>query len=162
MATATARHILVETEQECEDIKKQIEAGADFGELAMAHSKCPSGREGGALGEFFPGQMVKEFADATFALPNKGDISDVVRSKFGYHIIKLTGTRDAVKRAYDDVKSGIESTLKAKKRKDAYKSAIEDIKKSLNFQVNKETIAALDFSIPKDMKKQQRPPFQRR
>ena len=89
MATATARHILVETQQDCEDIKKQIEAGADFGELAMAHSKCPSGRDGGALGEFSPGQMVKEFDEVVFS----GDTDKIhgpVQTQFGFHLIEIT------------------------------------------------------------------------
>ena len=89
MATATARHILVETQEKCEDIKKQIEAGADFGELAMAHSKCPSGRDGGALGEFSPGQMVKEFDEVVFG----GDADKIhgpVQTQFGFHLIEIT------------------------------------------------------------------------
>ena len=67
MARAAARHILVETEEQCEDLKSQIEGGADFAEVAQQHSKCPSGQSGGALGEFSPGQMVKEFDDVVFS-----------------------------------------------------------------------------------------------
>ena len=61
MARAAARHILVSTEAQCNDLKKQIAGGADFAALAKQHSSCPSGRDGGALGTFSPGQMVKEF-----------------------------------------------------------------------------------------------------
>jgi peptidyl-prolyl cis-trans isomerase C len=89
MATATARHILVETEQECEDIKKQIEGGADFGEMAKEHSKCPSGQQGGELGQFSPGQMVKEFDEVVFS----GDVDKIhgpVQTQFGYHLIDIT------------------------------------------------------------------------
>lgn len=66
MASASARHILVDTQEECEDIKKQIENGTDFSELAKARSQCPSGKQGGDLGEFGPGQMVKEFDQVVF------------------------------------------------------------------------------------------------
>ena len=66
MSSATARHILVETEAQCIDLKTQIEGGADFAALAQAHSSCPSGRDGGDLGEFGPGMMVPEF-DAVIA-----------------------------------------------------------------------------------------------
>lgn len=89
MATATARHILVETEQECEDIKKQIEGGADFGEMAKEHSKCPSGQQGGELGQFSPGQMVREFDEVVFS----GDVDKIhgpVKTQFGYHLIDIT------------------------------------------------------------------------
>ena len=66
MAKASARHILVDTEQACIDLKNQITSGADFGDLAKQHSNCPSGKSGGDLGEFAPGQMVKEFDTVVF------------------------------------------------------------------------------------------------
>ena len=61
MATAHARHILVSTEDKANDLSTQIAAGADFGDMARKHSSCPSGAQGGDLGEFSPGQMVPEF-----------------------------------------------------------------------------------------------------
>ena len=90
MATATARHILVETQDKCEDIKRQIEAGADFVELAREHSKCPSGRRGGELGEFSPGQMVKAFDDVVFSA-DLGKVHGPVQTQFGFHLIEITG-----------------------------------------------------------------------
>ena len=89
MAKATARHILVETQEQCEDIKSQIEAGADFAELAGEHSKCPSGERGGELGEFSPGQMVKEFDDVVFS-GDLGKIHGPVQTQFGFHLIEIT------------------------------------------------------------------------
>lgn len=89
MAKATARHILVETEEKCEDIKKQIEGGGDFAELAQEHSKCPSGRKGGDLGEFSQGQMVKEFDDVVFS-GDLGMVHGPVRTQFGFHLIEIT------------------------------------------------------------------------
>jgi peptidyl-prolyl cis-trans isomerase C len=68
---ASARHILVASEQACIDLKNQIEQGADFAELARAHSQCPSGRSGGELGEFGPGMMVPEFDRVVFFSPRK-------------------------------------------------------------------------------------------
>ncbi len=90
MAKATARHILVETEGKCEDLKSQIEAGADFAELAKEHSKCPSGESGGDLGEFSPNQMVKEFDDVVFS-GDLGKLHGPVQTQFGYHLIEITG-----------------------------------------------------------------------
>ena len=89
MVTAKARHILVETQQKCEEIKREIEAGADFEELARLHSKCPSGRQGGALGEFSPGQMVKEFDDVVFS-GETGKVHGPVQTQFGFHLIEIT------------------------------------------------------------------------
>ena len=89
MASAAARHILVETEVECSDLKQQIADGADFTELAKVHSKCPSGGEGGALGTFGPGQMVKEFDDVVFSAP-VGEVQGPVKTQFGFHLVEVT------------------------------------------------------------------------
>jgi peptidyl-prolyl cis-trans isomerase C len=89
MAKATARHILVQSSGECEKIKKEIEEGADFAEKAKAHSQCPSGQRGGDLGEFTPGQMVKEFDEVVF----KDEVNKVhgpVKTQFGFHLIEIT------------------------------------------------------------------------
>ena len=74
MSKARARHILVPTEQACNDLKTKIAGGEDFADLAKAHSQCPSGGQGGDLGEFGPGQMVKEFDDVVFS----ADVGEVV------------------------------------------------------------------------------------
>ena len=89
MARAAARHILVDSEAKCEELKQQIENGSDFAEVAKAHSTCPSGRSGGELGEFGRGQMVKEFDEVVF----NGDLNKVhgpVKTQFGYHLLEVT------------------------------------------------------------------------
>ena len=93
MATAKARHILVETEEDCNELKSQIENGADFAELAKAHSKCPSGQQGGNLGEFSEGQMVPEF-DAVVFSEEVGQVHGPVKTDFGYHLIEITERND--------------------------------------------------------------------
>lgn len=93
MPRASARHILVETEEECEDIKKNIESGSDFAAMAREHSLCPSGKQGGDLGEFNKGQMVPEFDKVVFS----GEIQKVhgpVKTQFGYHLIQITFRKD--------------------------------------------------------------------
>ena len=85
-----ARHILVETEEQANQLYDQIVEGADFGLLATANSKCPSGQSGGNLGEFGPGQMVKPFEDAVVAL-GVGNYSKPVQTQFGWHLIQRTG-----------------------------------------------------------------------
>ena len=89
MAKAAARHILVSTEAQCNDLKKQIAGGADFAALAKQHSSCPSGRDGGALGTFSPGQMVKEFDQVVFSAP-VGVVQGPVKTQFGFHLVEVT------------------------------------------------------------------------
>lgn len=89
MRKAKARHILVKSETECENLKKQIEGGADFAEVARKHSQCPSGKQGGNLGEFNPGQMVAEFDRVVFSA-ELGKVHGPVKTQFGYHLIEIT------------------------------------------------------------------------
>ena len=93
MAKARARHIRVPTQEQCEDLKKQIEGGADFGEVARKHSQCPSGKQGGDLGEFSPGQMVKEFDTVVFS-DEVGKTHGPVKTQFGYHLIEIVNRED--------------------------------------------------------------------
>jgi peptidyl-prolyl cis-trans isomerase C len=89
MAKASARHILVASEAKCNELKAEIEGGADFAAVAKEHSTCPSGASGGELGEFGPGQMVKEFDEVVFS----GDLNTVhgpVQTQFGYHLLEIT------------------------------------------------------------------------
>ncbi|GJL55381.1 MAG: peptidylprolyl isomerase [Nitrospirales bacterium] len=89
MAKARARHILVSTNEACENLKTQIEGGSDFGELAKEHSSCPSGKQGGDLGEFGPGQMVPEFDKVVFN-EEVGKVHGPVKTQFGYHLLEIT------------------------------------------------------------------------
>ncbi len=93
MTQASARHILVKSEETCQDLKNQIESGADFAEIASNHSECPSGSKGGDLGTFAPGQMVKEFNDVVFT-GELGAIHGPVKTQFGYHLIEITARDD--------------------------------------------------------------------
>ena len=88
MPSATARHILVPTEETCIELKAKLSAGEDFADLARQHSTCPSGQKGGDLGEFGPGQMVKEFDDVVFG-GRPGVLYGPVRTQFGYHLIVI-------------------------------------------------------------------------
>jgi parvulin-like peptidyl-prolyl isomerase len=83
-----AAHILVKTQQEAGSILFDLQRGAKFEDIAKARSTCPSGKNGGDLGWFGKGQMVKEFEDAAFSTP-AGQLSKVIKSQFGYHIIKV-------------------------------------------------------------------------
>ncbi len=85
-----ASHILVEKQSQALKVLEELKAGADFKELAKKYSTCPSGKKGGDLGQFDRGQMVREFEQAAFALKT-GQISEPVKTQFGYHLIKRTG-----------------------------------------------------------------------
>ena len=76
-----------EAYQEIQNLLTRVKAGEDFSELAKEYSNCPSGKNGGDLGEFSKGDMVKPFEDAAFGL-KKDDISKIVETKYGFHIIK--------------------------------------------------------------------------
>ncbi len=89
MAKASARHILVSSEAKCLELKAKIEAGADFAEIAKQFSSCPSGRSGGALGTFSPGQMVPEFDRVVFQ-EAVGKVHGPVKTQFGYHLVEIT------------------------------------------------------------------------
>ncbi len=93
MAQAEARHILVETEELCADLKTKIADGADFADLAKEHSSCPSGASGGALGSFGPGQMVPEFDQVVFSAP-VNEVQGPVKTQFGYHLLEVTSRTD--------------------------------------------------------------------
>lgn len=93
MALASARHILVKSEQQCIELKNEIEAGTDFADLAKKHSSCPSGAQGGDLGEFGPGMMVPEFDKVVFSAP-VGVVQGPVKTQFGYHLLEVTQRSD--------------------------------------------------------------------
>jgi len=103
-----ARHILVATEDEAKAIEAELKKGADFATLAKQKSKDPGAAEGGDLGYFTKDQMVPEFAEVAFKL-DKGQISDPVKTQFGWHIIKVEDKRIKPTPTFDEVKSQIEN-----------------------------------------------------
>jgi len=106
---ANARHILVDTEERCLQLKAEIEAGADFAEVAKRDSSCPSGKTGGDLGTFHPGQMVPEFDQAVFT----GEVNTLlgpVKTQFGYHLIEVTKRWETAP-ASDNDATGLDQAL---------------------------------------------------
>jgi len=89
MTQATARHILVDSEEKCQALIDEIKAGADFSAVAKEHSSCPSSRDGGNLGTFGRGQMVPEFDTASFE-GNVGEVQGPIKTQFGYHVLEVT------------------------------------------------------------------------
>ncbi len=105
-----ASHILVETEEEAKAIAEELRGGADFAEMAKAKSTGPSGPSGGKLGWFSKGQMVPEFEAAVTSM-TKGEISDPVKTQFGWHVIKLNDSRKKAAPTLDEVRDTIASDL---------------------------------------------------
>lgn len=93
MTKASARHILVETEDQCQQLKDEIAQGKDFADAAKEHSQCPSGKGGGTLGEFSPGQMVPEFDKVVFN-EAVGVVHGPIRTAFGFHLVEITSRED--------------------------------------------------------------------
>jgi len=121
----------VKARAEAQDLLKQIKEGADFAELAKAHSDCPSRERGGDLNFFGRGQMVPPFEEAAFKL-KPGQVSDIVETKFGYHIIKVTDHREADVIAYEQAKENILKMLKQRKQSELFKEYIESLKAKAN------------------------------
>lgn len=105
-----ARHILLETREEADAVVEALKGGADFEELAKEKSTGPTGETGGDLGFFKRGEMVKPFADAAFAL-EPGQISDPVKTQFGWHVIKAEGRRKSQTPSFDEVRDQLEADV---------------------------------------------------
>ena len=119
--------------QKADDLLKQIKGGADFAELAKKESTCPSAKNGGDLGDFGRGQMVKPFEDAAFGL-KQGEVSGVVETQFGYHIIKSTGKTEGGTVPFDQVKGKIEEYLKGTEVQKQVMATVEELKKSAKIE----------------------------
>lgn len=138
-----ASHILVKTEAEAQDILKQLKAGGKFEELAKKHSIDAAAAKGGDLGWFGKGAMLPEFEKAVFAL-KEGDISGIVKTKFGYHIIKLTGKRPAGIRPFDEVKDQLKAAILPEKQQEVFKKLKEDLKKNAKLSIKEDVLKSLD------------------
>jgi peptidyl-prolyl cis-trans isomerase C len=113
-----ARHILVEKEDEAKAALERVKKGEDFAKVAAELSKDPgSGKEGGDLGWFEKGRMVPEFSEAAFKL-EKGQVSDIVKTQFGFHIIKVEDKRDKKPPEFDAVKDQLKRYLMQKAQQD--------------------------------------------
>ncbi|HZG75014.1 MAG TPA: peptidylprolyl isomerase [Paenibacillus sp.] len=128
-----ASHILVETKAEADDLLAQIKGGADFAELAKAHSKDGSAAQGGDLGFFGKGQMVAPFEEAAFAL-EIGEVSEVVESEFGFHIIKLTDKKAAATATFEEKKEEIRETVFQQKLGERTTAYVEELRSAAKIE----------------------------
>lgn len=143
--TVKASHILIGSDvaatpddrkkarEKAEKLKKDLAGGADFAALAKGNSTCPSAQQGGDLGFFGKGQMVPAFEKVAFTL-KPGEVSDVVETQFGYHLIKLAEKKPAATVDLKEVKAKIEEYLKGLKVNEAIQKYLEDTKKTAKIE----------------------------
>ncbi len=135
-----ASHILVEDEATAKEIKQKLTDGADFAELAKEYSTDEGTKEnGGELGFFARGTMVTEFDDVAFALPIN-EISDPVKTDYGYHIIKVEEKKEAKEANFDDSKEEIKETLIDQKLESEYSTWLEEKKKDYDIENSLESV----------------------
>jgi len=138
-----ASHILVTDSTQAVELHKQLTEGADFAELAKEHSKDPgSATKGGDLSWFTPGRMVKPFDDAVQALED-GELSQPVKTRYGWHIIKRTGTRQKKQEPYEEVKENLKKTLENEKQQEKGQEVVEGIFEKTNFKVNEDAVEVI-------------------
>ncbi|WP_224982566.1 peptidylprolyl isomerase [Geomonas agri] len=121
--------------EKAEALLKRVKAGEDFAAVAKAESSCPSASQGGDLGAFGRGEMVPAFDKAAFAL-KVGEVSGVVESEFGYHIIKVTDKQEAGAEKFENVKDKIADFLKKQKVQQEVTSLVEQLKKTAKIEKN--------------------------
>jgi parvulin-like peptidyl-prolyl isomerase len=139
-----ARHILVESKEEAESILNQLNDGiVDFDKLARENSICPSSEQGGDLGYFTRGQMVKEFEDAAFSL-EVGETSEIVQTEFGYHIIICDDIQEEHKPTFEEVKGNIENILTSRKQNEAVESLVTQLREEAHIKINYDFTSELD------------------
>jgi foldase protein PrsA len=135
-----ASHILVEDEETAKEIKQKLGDGADFAELAKEYSTDEGSKEnGGELGFFPRGTMVTEFEDVAFSLPIN-EISEPVKSDYGYHIIKVEEKKEAKEADFDDSKAAIKETLIDEKMESEYTTWLEEKKKDYDIENSLESV----------------------
>lgn len=128
MEQVRAKHILVDSEEKAKEVANLIQDGLTFEEAAEKYSSCPSNAQGGDLGFFTRGKMVPEFEDAAFSL-KVGEISDPVKTQFGYHLVKVEEKKEARNRDYEEVEHMIKNNLLQQKQAEAYGNLTEELKK---------------------------------
>lgn len=126
--TVGASHILVDSEEKANELLAKINANeVSFEDAARENSSCPSGQNGGSLGEFTKGQMVPEFDEAVFSM-EVGEVRGPVKTQFGYHIIKLTSKNEAKTYDFEEIKGQVKEMLLREKQQSAYESQINQLK----------------------------------
>lgn len=143
-----ASHILVASEGEAKDVRAALAGGKNFQDLAREKSIDATASRGGDVGYFRKGQVVPEFENACFEL-KVGDVSPIVHTQFGYHIIKLTDKKPETVRPFEEAKPMLENELRIKERIDLFDKLVIDLKDKYRVRVEDDAIKAIEASGPK-------------
>lgn len=135
-ASVRAKHILIDNEDKAKEIKEKINNGLSFEDAAREFSTCPSSSQGGDLGTFTRGKMVPEFENAAFEL-EIGQISEPVKTQFGYHLIKVDEKLPEVMKSFDEVKDSLKLNLLGQKQNMEYIKLINDLKQEQKVEIYK-------------------------
>ncbi len=141
-----ASHILVKSEADANNILAQLKKGASFEDLAKKYSTDATAAKGGDLGWFSKGSMVPDFEKAVFSL-KEGELSNVVKTPYGFHIIKLTGKRAAGIRSFDEVKDQIKAAIMPSKQQAFFQQLKDSLKKGAKISVKEDALKALDTKV---------------
>lgn len=131
--TYKAHHILTSDEEKAKELKSKIDAGENFEDLAKNNSSCPSSQRGGDLGEFQTGQMVPEFENALVEMEN-GEISNPVKSQFGYHIIRLDDKKLVKENSFDTFKDELKHSMFHQKQQEVYLSKVNELREKYSVE----------------------------
>jgi peptidyl-prolyl cis-trans isomerase C len=134
------RHIMVKTREEAQEIKKRLYRGEDFVTLAKQYSIWPTKEKGGDLGYIERGMVNKSFERAAFALKNEGDLSDIVKTEFGFHIIRLEDRAERHQLTFSEANDDIRKLLKEKKRKAILAAHLEELRKGAHIHINEQLL----------------------
>ena len=131
---------MVKTREEAEEIKRRIAQGEDFAELARRYSISPTAKRGGDLGYIERGQVGKEFERAAFSLKELGEVSDIVKTTFGYHIIRLEDRQEARQRTLDEVRDEIRQRLRERKRREILEGHLKELRQKYRVTIREELL----------------------
>jgi peptidyl-prolyl cis-trans isomerase C len=135
-------HIVVKTLPVAQEVKRRLYDGADFETLAKQYSISPTGPTGGDLGYIERGQVGKEFEEAAFSLTDPEEISDIVKTNFGYHLIRLDDRKRPYQRTLEEVREQIRNFLKEKKREEILAGYLNDLRQKADITVHEELLKA--------------------
>ena len=132
-------NILLETEEEAQNVLEQLKAGEDFSEIAIEKSSGPSAAQGGDLDYVAKGTIIPEIEEVIFALELE-ELSEVVKTDFGFHILKITEKKAETVKTLEEVREEIVQTLLPEKQKEAFENLLEELKGKVEIEINEELL----------------------